>query len=753
MRVRLPTALLVLTVVALAGRPSVHAIQATAPAASQAPDPNSWPREARGAQTTVLMYQPQVERFTLNEIEARAAVQVTETGKEPVFGAVWIAAKVDVDRDTRLVSFRDIRIPRVRFVDATDEEKAALARFLEREMPRWEVQIDLDRLVPLLDLAEHDDPAAGGLKHDAPRIIVASEPTTLVVLDGPPRRSAMTTPKDAQSAKLERVVNTAALLVYEPRSKTYYLAGGGDLWYSATDATGPYAVAARVPAAIAALAPKASSDDQSSAKPPQLVIATEPTELIVVTGPPQYAPVGDVNLLAVSNADTDILVTMAARAHYVLLSGRWYVSRNELKGPWSFVPPDELPAEFGRIPEGSEHAHVRAHVPGTVEAEEALLDNVIPETQAIRRDDHSLKVEYDGAPQFKEVESGALQYAVNTPQAVFKLGSRYYACHQGVWYESATATGPWSVSTAVPKEIYALPPSNPHYNVTYVKVYDVTPQVVHVGYTPGYLGSYPYRGCVVYGTGWYYPGWYGAVYYPRPATWGFRAVYNPYYGWGFGIGWSSGPLTVSIGFGGPMWGYPGYWGPWGYRPYYPPYRPPYYPGYRPPYYPGYRPPGYPGYRPPVVLPSPGTPVQLPAGRPGTTRPSDRDIYQRPGNVDRNRPAPAAGDRVRPVPATRPDDVFSSPAGDVFRRTPSGGWDQREGGTWRPSPGDAGRGGAPSTPTTRPAAPGAGAPTTRPGGPTTRPGSGGLNGDFGARQRGQSRSGAAPRRAPRGGRGR
>ena len=554
-------------------------------------DATSWPREAKFPKATILMYQPQIERLTENDIEARAAVQVTLDGAEPAFGAVWITARVDVDRDARVVSFDDIRIPRVRFVDASDAQKADLARVLEQVMPTWDLEMSLDEFIPLLELADHEDPRDVGLKHAPPRIIVASEPTTLVVIDGTPRRQAVTTPAEAAQERIERVVNTPVLVAYHPGRKTYYLAGGGDLWYSATDVMGPYGVVTDVPRGVRALAPPAEAGDAvTDGQPPRMVVATEPTEVIVVAGEPQYAPMGDVDLLAVSNADTDIIVTMASRAHYVLLSGRWYVSQQGLAGPWTFVPPGELPVDFAKIPEDSEHAHVRAHVPGTIEAQEALLDNTIPETQAIRRDDHSLKVEYDGAPVFEDVEGATLQYAVNTPQAVFKLGSRYFVCESGVWYESTSATGPWSVAAEVPAVIYDIPASNPHHNVTYVKVYEVTPQVVYVGYTPGYLGSYPYGGCVVYGTGWYYPGWYGAVYYPRPVTWGFRAVYSPYYGWGFGIGWSSGPLTVSIGWG--VW-HPGWWGPWGYRPYYPPYRPPYYPGYRPPYYPGYRPPKLP----------------------------------------------------------------------------------------------------------------------------------------------------------------
>jgi hypothetical protein len=720
----------------------------TQPATANA---RAWPREVQDPAAAVVMYEPQLERVTANAIEARAAVQVTRRGGEPTFGAVWISARVDVDRDARLVSFRDIRIPRVRFAEASATDQAALVTLLEQQIANWNLEMDLDEFIPLADLAQHEGSADVGLTHNPPRIIIATEPTTLVLLDGPERRQVMTAPAAAAQEKLERVVNTPAVIVFHPARKAYYLAGGGDLWYTATRATGPYAPASSVPGSVNALSPNLDPDDPPpSGTPPAVIVATEPTEVIVVAGQPQYAPLPDANLLAVSNADADILVPLGTNApHYVLLSGRWYVSRNQLRGPWSFVQPADLPAAFATISTESDRAHVRAHVPGTVEAQEALLDNTIPETQAIRRDDASLTVTYDGAPVFKDVQGAPLQYAVNTPQAVFRLRNRYYVCEQGVWYESAAATGPWTVSTSVPDEIYRIPASNPHHNVTYVRVYDVTPRVVYVGYTPGYLGSYPYRGVIVYGTGWYYPGWYGTVYYPYPATWGFRAAYNPYFGWGFGISWSSGPLIVSIGLGGPVWGYPGYWGPWGYRPYYPPYRPPYYPGYRPPYYPGYRPPGYPGYRPPVGgVGRPGTPVQLPSGI-RTTRSTEGSLYRRAENSSRNLPAASAA-RPRPAPTTVPNNVFTSPAGDVFRRNPAGQWEERQGGSWRPSPdAGAGKGGAspPAAGPVRPPAgrgsppPGRAAPPAagqRPAGPA-----GGLDRDHNARQRGRARTGAAP----------
>jgi hypothetical protein len=520
------------------------------------------------------------------------------------------------------------------------------------------------------------------------------------------------------------------ILLFDPRPKAWFLASGGDVWYTAKDVRGPYEATKKVPKAVKALAPNGNKKRENvEGRPPRIIVATEPTELIVVGGNPEYSPLGEVDLLTLTNADRDVIVEMASQKHYVLLSGRWFASEKELEGPWNFVAPSDLPSAFAQIPADSDRGHVLAHVPGTVQAQEALLDNSIPQTAAIRRDDHSFNAEYDGSPKFEHVEGVSIDYAVNTPQAVFKVGDRYYACDQGVWYESGSPTGPWSVATEVPKTLYDIPPSNPHHNVTYVKVYDVTPQVVHVGYTPGYSGSYVYQGCVVYGTGWIYPGWYGSVYYPRHSTWGFNLNYSPWYGWGFGISWSSGPLTVSVGWGGLMWGHPAWWGPWGWYPYYPPVYPPYFPGYRPPYYPGYYPPRYPGYRPPPAHlparnPQPGTPAQLPSG---VSRPAN--LYARDGNARRNAALPESPGLARPAPAPgRPDNVLVDRSGNIYRRTQGGGWEQRQGGSWRGTTGV----GSPSAPATRPARPGS---------------AGGVNRDWSARQRGANRSSVAPRPTP------
>jgi hypothetical protein len=250
------------------------------------------------------------------------------------------------------------------------------------------------------------------------------------------------------------------------------------------------------------------------------------------------------------------------------------------------VAPNQLPADFAKIPENSVKGFVLVNVAGTSQAKEAVLENSIPQTAAVDREKATTKVEYAGAPKFEKIAATDLEYAVNTGKSVFKEGARYYVVDQGVWYEADSPDGPWRVSVAPPKQVDQIPPSNPHYNAKYVKVYDSTEDTVTVGYTPGYTGSYVDNGTVVYGTGYDYSGYAAPdAYIPPPATYGYAAAYDPYAGsWGYQTpyydpgSWLAAGLTaaaVGIGVaaiannwwdhGHGYWGGGGYWGAGGYN--------------------------------------------------------------------------------------------------------------------------------------------------------------------------------------------
>ena len=84
--------------------------------------------------------------------------------------------------------------------------------------------------------------------------------------------------------------------------------------------------------------------------PPAIVIATEPTELIVTDGQPQFLPVGDGDLLIISNTESDVLRENTTQRIFVLLSGRWYRTKDIDNGPWTWVANDELSEQFAEIP-------------------------------------------------------------------------------------------------------------------------------------------------------------------------------------------------------------------------------------------------------------------------------------------------------------------------------------------------------------------------------------------------------------------
>jgi hypothetical protein len=639
---------------------------------------HGWPREITVPEGEIVVYQPQPDSMVGDRVTGRAAVAVTPAGsEEAAFGTVWLSTRLATDRDTRTAEIVETKVLRVGFPNATEEQKEGLSRILEEEIPEWDLEISLDRLLTSLDDAETRRLAAEELNNDPPKIIISYEPAILVTIEGEPRMQDI-----EGSAGLMRIINTPFNIVFDRNAQRYYLYGGEKQWYGAPDWKGPWELTSSVSSQVASLAPaeeeaeaKAIQDsvdaqvaaaaaeageeveEEEVGPPPKLVVATEPTELIYITGEPEYTPISEADLLYVSNSESEVVMDLGSARIYVLLSGRWY-SSDSLDGPWVFVPGDELPEGFAKIPFENDKGYLLASVPGTEQSNEAVMDNQIPQTSVISRSDAKLEVEYDGDPKFEPIEeTDGLELAVNTPNQVIKVEDKYYALDEAVWFVADSPTGPWVVADEIPAEIYTIPPSSAAYNTTYVYVYDSTPEVVYVGYYPGYTHSYVYGGTVVYGTGWYYPAWYGAYYYPRVATWGFGVRWNPWTGWSFGFSYGWGPFRFGIGFGG--WWRGGWWGPGRYR------------GYRRGYHRGWHRGARAGFR---------------AGyRSGNRAAHRNNIYNRQNNVARNAPrAQQARDRQPRAATGRDNNVFSDRNGNVYRRDNDGNWDRRGQDGWNRS---------------------------------------------------------------------
>lgn len=632
---------------------------------------SSWPRKIESDKGTVIIYQPQVEKFSGNILEARAAVSVKTTeNPESVFGAMWFECTVSTNRDTRKVHLLKVKVTAAKFPDMEDDNVKKLSAFLEKEIPEWNMEMSLDDLLASLEVNEDELKMSKDLNNEAPEIIFSITPAVLIFIDGEPKL------KDTDDSNYQTVINTPFFIAKDKKRNEYYLKGG-EYWFVSNEILTGWKNTEKPPKKLVKIADEAMGEAEDTERDiektgetkkviPQIFVRTKPTELLQSDGEPEFSPIEGTSLLYVSNTENDILMDINSQQYYILVSGRWYTSGSMTTDKWTFIEPDKVPVDFAKIPSGSEMGTVKASVAGTQEAKEAVLENQIPQTAEVDRSEAKLEVKYDGKPQFEKIEGTNMKYAVNTDKSVLLISKKYYCCDDAIWFESDNAVGPWTVSTKVPGDVQNIPPGSPVYNVKYVYIYDVTPTVVYVGYTPGYVNSYVYGGCVYYGTGYYYNPWYGAYYYPRPVTYGFGVHYNPYSGWGFSFGMSVGGPYGWMTYGYHRHSY-GYWGPAGYRH-------GYHHGYRHGYHAGARA----GYN---------------AGRRNS---ASNNVYNnrangvtRTGGANYNPKTggrtPATSDRAAnkrtTQPANRANNVYTDRSGNVYKKD-GNNWQSRQGGQWQ-----------------------------------------------------------------------
>ncbi|GAA0821937.1 hypothetical protein GCM10009111_29560 [Colwellia asteriadis] len=506
-----------------------------------------WPQELSGELGTIIVYQPQPEKLNGNILTGRAAMSLELPGKpEPIFGVFWFSSTISTDRSNDSAVISGISVTKVGWPDSKDAQEEKFTKFVEAELVSSSFTTSLSKLTASLTTAEKVSNSLAEIKNDPPNILFKEQLAVLLSFDG----EAIF--KDIEKSTYQRALNTPFAVVKVKNKEVYYLTSGS-LWYQSTKVLGPWHITHTPPADLVAMMPKDDNEEDSTpvTKVPEVVTVTKPTELVVSDGKPQWTSLLGGKLLYVNNTETPWLRELSSGDMYLLLSGRWFKSK-AIKGPWAFVRPDKLPKSFKDIPPDSDIGGLRTSVAGTDEAEQAVLDAQIPQTATIKRSEAKLTVEYDGKPKFVAIKGTDVEYAVNTNAQVLKINGKYYAVDNGVWFVSEQAQGSWQVADNIPEsEIAQIPASSPVYNTTYVKVYSSTPEVVYVGYTPGYLWSYPYYGVPIYGTGWYYPPYYaGGWYYPRPPTWGLHVGYNPWTGWNVGVSWGGPFFRVGVSWGG-----------------------------------------------------------------------------------------------------------------------------------------------------------------------------------------------------------
>src|SRR6185436_6092824 len=186
----------------------------------------------------------------------------------------WFKAVVDTDRDAGTAVLRDIVVTQVRWPDSKPIDEEDATAFFTTLMPKQSIPISLEQLKASLVTIENQKKSMDDLRHDPPKIVFVEEVAVLLLYDGEPRTLPI------PNTDFEQVANSALAVVYDKKTKTYYLSGG-QFWYNADNS------------------PKLKA-------PPKIVVATEPTELISMDGPPNWQTIAKGKLLYVKNSETPV---------------------------------------------------------------------------------------------------------------------------------------------------------------------------------------------------------------------------------------------------------------------------------------------------------------------------------------------------------------------------------------------------------------------------------------------------------------
>jgi hypothetical protein len=530
-----------------------------------------WPLSMVFENSRIQIFKPETESFNTNKMSFRSALMLSE-GDNNVFGSMWTDVSLNINKVNRTVTIVDARVNDLRFPDGyTVEKESGLIKTIEKNLHG--VAIKMDDILTDLENSQNEQSMSKAMNNAPPVIYYTTIPSILVTIDGDP----LLQPTDTKD--VEMVSNSPFLIL---KHKTTFYLSNGSLWYESKSPLSGWTPKSLVPDAVAQVAKSLKSDDEDILEEksfyPEVIVSVVPAELIQTDGSPAFAAIPNTMMLYVTNTSDQIVMDIRSQQYFVLLSGRWYSSQ-KLDGTWKYVDFDDLPADFAKIPEGSNKDLLLASVPNTKASQDAVRESLVPQAAIVDRSTARTETTYDGSPYFENIEGTTMKYATNSSGTVIYENKTYYLVDNGVWFVASSPQGPWTVSDRRPVQVNIIPPSCPVYNVRYVHIYHSTPQVVYVGYTGGYLSSYHVGRVVIYGTGYRYRPWRGKCYYPRPCTWGYGMSYNPWHGWSvnfvYGSGWFgySYPRVCYAYY--PYYNYrpvhkyrSGWWGP-------PVYRPPY----------------------------------------------------------------------------------------------------------------------------------------------------------------------------------
>lgn len=528
-----------------------------------------WPKEfTLENKKNITMFQPQVESLSDGVITANVAFKFTQNKKD-FYGSFKLQGKALINKEKDLVTLSDMKVAFLNVpvgqplgqVDTVD-----LQNQIQKLFERKQYDLSYQSLIRNYQVqVSETNKTKPDFKNDVPQFIYTTKPAILVMISGEPVWG------DSKGAsEVKRVLNTSALILHEDK-KNYFIFALGK-WFSSSELAGTYNVAKEPSSKYVMIKDslvKEKKIDPMSGKTasggsiyppgvtPTIYISTKPAELLQSEGEPQYQAISRTSLLYMSNSPNSIFIDSKTQNYFVLVTGRWFSTKNLKEGPWTYIDGKKLPKDFAKIPANSPVAEALVSVPGTPQAKQAEIVSNIPQMAQVPKTLKPKDIECDGAVKWDAIPSSTLKYSENCNTPIIEVTDKqFYAVQDGVWFTSTTEKGPWNVAVVVPDSIYKIPSSVPVYYVTYVHVYNSSNDYVTVGYTPGYHGTFVSAdGTIVYGTGYVYPAYISTTaWYPPPATYGFGVGYGWGYSDGFFMGFAMGAMMAPWGWGSCCWG-------------------------------------------------------------------------------------------------------------------------------------------------------------------------------------------------------
>src|SRR5689334_15745747 len=360
--------------------PQAASMQAPMPSSAQ-----SWPQTVSVERGTAVIYQPQVvswpDRRTL---DTRIAVAITPTGaKSPMLGAIEVSFATNSDLETRTVTLSSPKLVSASFPTSEPLQKARIDEGIKSALDTMpDKRVPLDTILLSLN-RQAETPPQTAVNNNPPAIFYSARPASLLVFDGEP----VLAPVAATS--LSVVVNTNWDVFVDNGTKTWYWLNNG-AWLTAPDFKGTWSPVTTLPAAFsqlpsdtnfAAVRKQIPGKNLPASQMPAIFVSTQPAEILVNEGTPKLVAIAGTSLKYVSNTDVPLFVDGSSGRYYYLIAGRWF-SATSLDGQWTFAT-TSLPSDFAKIPPSSPRGSVLVSVPGTPQAQEAVLQSQIPTEAAL----------------------------------------------------------------------------------------------------------------------------------------------------------------------------------------------------------------------------------------------------------------------------------------------------------------------------------------------------------------------------------